>query len=1077
MTTAIAVATEAPPARAHRFRLHRAGISNIWQYGEQVFDFEDGRLLLRGKNGAGKSKALEILLPFLLDGDTKRLDATGAGRTTFRWLMSEGATGVNRQGHAWLELRRIDEEGAERFLTLGAVVRWSSSTAEARLAFFLTPSRVGIDVDLVVDHQPVPVDRLRETLGEGAIYATARDYRARVGREVFGITDAGRYRNLVHLLYRLRRPTVGDRIEAGQLTLELSEALPPVDDDVLDNVAHNLDDLESVRADLGRLEATHAALAELMTSYRGYLHGELRRRTRTVDEALAELRRWRRRGGQAEREVDAALEHEGRAQQILDRWSRQERESRAELAALRESAGYRAVQELGQRRVAVEALDAAARAAARAAAADRQTATGAAERLAAESQRLAETTTRLRDGHRQLTALAAEAGLDVGHLAVVPELREGPASAEPALRILLHDLASEEFRRYGERLAAAEAAVRGRRHAVQEVRQLLDQAGAADRAATRAEADRDLLDDQHALALGRLSDVTTGLLENSRAFAHAVREWLASPHLAEAGLAGVRGLLLDEDPLAETVPAEVRAAAEAAAEPLRAAAQGRRDLLLTELSRARSEHDEANAEHRRWSELTDPEPPPTRFRGTARTPRAGTPLYRLVDFAGHLDAGRRAGLEAALEASGLLDALVATDGTVLDPSGGEVLLRPGPAVRGPSLAGVLIPVAGGDGVERLLAGIGLGAGSGAASWIDDAGRWQLDVVRGAWTKPAAEYVGAANREALRRRRLAELERRRTELSAEIDGLETGLAEEDRRRAGLAEVLRQLPDGMDLRAGWSRRQEAETTVNRLGREVAAARRQARELRTTADRRRGEVRAAAEARLLPDDRDELSAVDQRLRQLGADLPRHAGAAGRFAAELDQYASLIARHAEAVGRAAGTADEAEAAAGIHLAEARAYAVLEESLGAEPAAILRREEDAVSRIRAAEAGVPAARRDYEDARDRRVRAENERDHARAELTRQEDLALRAGTDLPRVLTLPGVAEALTLSPAVSVDEITGTPGTGSAGSTSSPGSCGRPWTRRGTTSVRTPCTSDTTTCGTGWRAASTCSGRTATE
>ena len=73
---------------------------------EQLFQFEGGRLLLRGKNGAGKSKALELLLPFLLDGDVKRLDATGAGKTTFRWLMSEGATGVNRQGFLWLELRR-----------------------------------------------------------------------------------------------------------------------------------------------------------------------------------------------------------------------------------------------------------------------------------------------------------------------------------------------------------------------------------------------------------------------------------------------------------------------------------------------------------------------------------------------------------------------------------------------------------------------------------------------------------------------------------------------------------------------------------------------------------------------------------------------------------------------------------------------------------------------------------------------------------------------------------------------------------------------------------------------------------
>ncbi len=34
-----------------------AGIRNIWEYDDQVFDFADGRLVLRGPNGSGKSNA------------------------------------------------------------------------------------------------------------------------------------------------------------------------------------------------------------------------------------------------------------------------------------------------------------------------------------------------------------------------------------------------------------------------------------------------------------------------------------------------------------------------------------------------------------------------------------------------------------------------------------------------------------------------------------------------------------------------------------------------------------------------------------------------------------------------------------------------------------------------------------------------------------------------------------------------------------------------------------------------------------------------------------------------------------
>jgi recombinational DNA repair ATPase RecF len=48
---------------AERFRLHRAGVLNVWQYDEQAFEFAGGRMLLRGANAAGKSKTLEMLLP------------------------------------------------------------------------------------------------------------------------------------------------------------------------------------------------------------------------------------------------------------------------------------------------------------------------------------------------------------------------------------------------------------------------------------------------------------------------------------------------------------------------------------------------------------------------------------------------------------------------------------------------------------------------------------------------------------------------------------------------------------------------------------------------------------------------------------------------------------------------------------------------------------------------------------------------------------------------------------------------------------------------------------------------------
>src|SRR5680860_542212 len=95
-----------------RFRLHRAGILNVWQYDEQIFTFADGRLLLRGANGAGKSKTLEMLLPFALDGDKARITASAKHNTSLLWLMTDGYEGQARVGYVWVEFLPTARAGA-----------------------------------------------------------------------------------------------------------------------------------------------------------------------------------------------------------------------------------------------------------------------------------------------------------------------------------------------------------------------------------------------------------------------------------------------------------------------------------------------------------------------------------------------------------------------------------------------------------------------------------------------------------------------------------------------------------------------------------------------------------------------------------------------------------------------------------------------------------------------------------------------------------------------------------------------------------------------------------------------------
>jgi hypothetical protein len=72
--------------------LSRAGIINVYQYGDETLDFGGGRLLLRGVNGSGKSTAMNMLLPLKVNGlatkARRSISQTLSAKCGFRALRS-----------------------------------------------------------------------------------------------------------------------------------------------------------------------------------------------------------------------------------------------------------------------------------------------------------------------------------------------------------------------------------------------------------------------------------------------------------------------------------------------------------------------------------------------------------------------------------------------------------------------------------------------------------------------------------------------------------------------------------------------------------------------------------------------------------------------------------------------------------------------------------------------------------------------------------------------------------------------------------------------------------------------------
>ncbi|MEU7044707.1 TIGR02680 family protein [Streptomyces varsoviensis] len=1054
------------PTASTRFRLHRAGIQNVWQYDEQEFAFGDGRLLLRGKNGAGKSKALEMLLPYLLDGDSRALDATGTGRTTLAWLMLDGFEQTNRLGYLWVEFRGTDEDGDHSFLTVGAAVRASKSTQKAMPTFFITPLRVGEDLHLVEAGKPLAVERLKETVGAGNTTDRAVEHRARVARDLFGITDATRYRNLTQLLHRLRRPTVGDRIEHGGLAVLLSETLPGLDEDVVEKVARNLHDLDTVRAELGRLERTDAALRTFLADYRRYLTGVLRSSARDVNRELDTLSEHRRKAGGAAQRTSALREEEKESEAGLRALREEEESARTDLAALHDSHAYRGLRELSERRSTVEALHTTAMTAFDALRGAHETEESAAERLAEGVEDMGAGLTGLATEHRELLGQAERARLPTGHLgdavalprtAHSPSARTELTSPDGEARTVRHrpvvrvDTAATEtgLRSWQQQLGAAETVVQNRQRAVKEVAGLLSRAEEARGKAAWADGERERLEGEAEEAADRLEAGRQTVVAESQGYADEVAVWVRETRTAagpacpplDAVLAEVARTTDPDAPFSDrALPAgadtHARQTAHAALEPYADALTRHRDALALDVGRIGEEIDRLAEERRDWERRTDPEPPAPYHRGAARNPGDGAPFYRLVDFAEHLTSAERAGLEAALEASGILDAWVSASGALLDPLTSDTLLHGAPAHEplpvARTLASALRPVARTESgitpeqVEHLLSAIALAppAGATAASAVHFDGSWRLGALRGRHHKSGAEYVGAAVRAETRRRALAELEDRLGQAERRLAEARTELAAADSRRRALTLAERDFPRAQRLSAAWNRHAAEEAAARTLTAKAADAARQAEEARALAVSARSKAEATATAHDLPAEADGLDRVRTALAALLTGVGHLRRAVDSTAGRLAGSQADDRRYAQARGKRA----EAEEAYRLHhrqlLTAQRDLRTREAAVGSSEERILADEQAAKDRIAAAAEAIPAKERAHSGLRDQRVRAEEDEKRLREQLADQETAVIETGRALRGALSRTEVVTGAGLDRASLPDRVPDDPG-----------------------------------------------------
>ncbi|MFC7341975.1 TIGR02680 family protein [Saccharopolyspora griseoalba] len=853
----------------NRWRLHRGGIVNIWQYAETTFDLDGGRAIFQGANGSGKSRTLELLLPLCLDGDLRQLGSKGFDTVSIRRLMlDEYPGGPNRIGYAWIELRRETPEGGEEFLTCGLGVKASKTSQSISDSWrFITSRRVGFDLQLVgPDRVPLGSAQLRDLLGADCVLDD-QSFRAKVAATVYGV-PAARYGDLLHLQRTLRNPDVGLKVLEGQLEQILSDALPPLDPGLIERLATSFDDLESIRENIVRLTGADKALSAFLTTYSGYAFGALRDRAESMRAARQKLGALREELAGLTSQVEGKRADRETAESTIAELERREGELESSIDALRSHPAYSELQNLRDREALVESARAAATSALDTATRHRaqesrsaESVVGLLRRLAGDAEAAGQAAARA--GQQLSTAGLDEAGLsrppqvpaaevrtEDERVRTSPEPDAEPTAVERYLTPELDaDSLARSFRAVVDASAQAADGARERTALTMALHQQAEELDAEQRQVTELQRNARQAQLTATESAGRRNQAHQEVADAAAVWVERARKWATEWPAATEQPA-------PEPPAAEEI-ANDRSATRNARERARQWARPQLHEARRAVSAVEQEITELRAESAmREGELAElragHEQHPSRpeWADGERNPAEGRAFYELVDFRPELDEADRAGLEAALQSSGLLNAWVTADGRV--PGLPDLLAAPVDAAEGPTLADLLAPAAVSDcpvpqeRVAALLAAVSTG-GDGALSVSVD-GSWRAGVLSGGWRKNAAEYVGAGARESARARRIAQLE-------DELAGLRERIGEAERRQreagehaAALEQHLEAFPDDGELLTAQAKLTTAIETAEDNERQVAQLREQHLEVEQRWQAARAElVRAAGEAGL--------------------------------------------------------------------------------------------------------------------------------------------------------------------------------------------------------------------------------------
>lgn len=273
-----------------KWQINRAGLVDFWYYDEETFECSEGRMLLRGSNGSGKSVTMQSFIPLLLDGNMRpeRLDPFGSrARKMENYLLEENDDRDERTGYLYMEFKRL---GSEEYLTLGLGIRArKNKKLESWYFCIMDNRRVGYDIFLYKDlENKITCSKieLKNRIGDGGkVMETQSEYAACVNRLLFGFETQEEYKELLELLIQLRTPKLSKDFKPTVINEILSSSLQTLSEDDLRPMSEAIENMDNLKTNLDSLNESIRGARQIEKIYDQYNRIVLYNKARMFAEA------------------------------------------------------------------------------------------------------------------------------------------------------------------------------------------------------------------------------------------------------------------------------------------------------------------------------------------------------------------------------------------------------------------------------------------------------------------------------------------------------------------------------------------------------------------------------------------------------------------------------------------------------------------------------------------------------------------------------------------------------------------------------------------------------------------------